>query len=57
MSRLWKNWTVHNLISHPVSELIYLLSFLIIGREKAEAISGWVHDVTVPEEIVGNGRG
>jgi hypothetical protein len=60
MNKLWKNWTVHNLISqisHPVSEVLYLISLLFVGREKAENISGWIHDVTLPDQVRGTGRG
>jgi len=57
MNKLWKNWTVHNLISHPVSEVFYLISLPFVGREKAENISGWIHDVTLPSQVRGTGRG
>jgi len=57
MNKLWKNWTVHNLLSHPVSEVLYLISFPFVGREKAENISGWIHDATLPDHVRGTGRG
>ena len=57
LKKLWKNWTVHNIISHPVSEVLYLLSLPFAGREKAENISGWIHDVTLPDQVRGTGRG
>ena len=57
LNRLWKNWTVHNIISHPVSEVLYLISLPFVGREKAENISGWIHDVTLPDQVRGTGRG
>lgn len=52
MSRLYKNWTVHNLIAHPLSEIVWLLS---LGM--AKKTSGWIHDVTLPENPEDNGRG
>jgi hypothetical protein len=52
MKKLYKNWTVHNLFSHPVSEVVYLLSF-----GKAERLANWIHDVTVPDHKKGTGRG
>ena len=52
MKRIYKNWTVHNLIAHPLSEIIWLLTF-----GKAERLSGWVHDVTLPPHNEGEGRG
>ena len=42
-------WTLHNVVSHPLSELMYLT-----GLERA---SNWIHDVTVPEHESGTGRG
>ena len=57
MNKLWKNWTVHNIISHPVSEVLYLICLPFVGREKAENISGWIHDVTLPDQVRGTGRG
>lgn len=52
MNKLYKNWTVHNLIAHPLSELIYLFS---LG--KAHKLGNWVHDVTIPKHEKGTGRG
>ncbi len=57
MSRLWKNWTVHNIVGHPISEIVYLLSFPLFGRKKAENFSGWIHDATIPDQERGTGRG
>jgi hypothetical protein len=50
IEKLWRNWTVHNLISHPLSEVVWLVT-------RSEKWSGWVHDVTVPEHEKGTGRG
>ena len=50
LSRMLKNWTVHNLISHPLSEVVYLLT-------RREDWAGWVHDITVPDHNKGTGRG
>ena len=52
MSKLWRNWTVHNLIAHPLSEIVYLLSF---GR--AVKWSDFIHDSTIPQHADGEGRG
>jgi hypothetical protein len=49
MKKLYKNWTAHNLISHPLSEVAYLLGF--------KELSGWIHDVTIPDHTPGTGRG
>ena len=42
-------WTLHNLVAHPLSELVYLIGF--------EQASNWIHDVTAPEHDPGTGRG
>jgi hypothetical protein len=44
-------WTTHNLIAHPLSEII----FLVTGN--ADGLSGWIHDVTIPQHEKGSGRG
>ena len=42
-------WSLHNLVAHPLSELIYLIGF--------EKVSNWIHDITIPEHESGTGRG
>lgn len=42
MSKLWKNWFVHNAIGHPAMAVLDLL-----GLERAAA---WAHEVTLPPE-------
>lgn len=42
-------WTLHNLVAHPVSELLYQAGFDDWGN--------WLHDVTVPTHVKGTGRG
>jgi hypothetical protein len=48
MSKIYKNWFVHNMIAHPLSELTYW-AVRPFGIRKAEDISGYVHDSTIPE--------
>ena len=48
MSFVYRNWTVHNLIGHPLSEVFYWISMPLVGKEKAENVSGWFHDLTIP---------
>ena len=55
MSRLWKNWAVHNLIGHPLSEIIYWI-VRPFSKLRAEVVSGWIHDETLPDEYE-QGRG
>lgn len=49
LSSFYKNWTFHNIVAHPLSEILHLLGF-----EKA---GGFVHDATVPSHTAGTGRG
>ncbi len=48
MRKLWKNWSVHNLIGHPASEIVYLVLRLPLGRDRAQCAASRVHDFTVP---------
>ena len=57
MSFIYRNWTVHNLVGHPLSEVSYLVSLPFVGKNKAEGISGWVHDATLPVHESATGRG
>jgi hypothetical protein len=42
-------WTLHNLVAHPLSEVVYQVGF--------EGASNKIHDATVPEHAPGTGRG
>jgi hypothetical protein len=57
MKKLYKNWFVHNMIGHPLSEVAYWVALLILGKDRAYDVSGAVHQATVPEHIKGEGRG
>ena len=61
MKKIYKNWTVHNLIAHPVGEIIYLstrVSKKLIGRgQRLYDFQNWLHDVTIPQHQQGTGRG
>ena len=47
-------WSLHNLIAHPLSELVYLVG---LGTSPFEQAANWIHDITVPDHITGDGRG
>lgn len=55
MKFLYKNWFLHNIVSHPLSELLYWLC-LPFGKDRAESVCNAVHDFTVPIDFE-NGRG
>ena len=42
-------WTAHNLVAHPISEVAYQCGF--------ENMSNYVHDRTVPRHTSGTGHG
>ena len=42
-------WTAHNLIAHPLSEVLYQMGF--------EHLSNLIHDWTIPAHEPGTGRG
>ena len=42
-------WTIHNVVAHPLSELLYQLGFEDWGNR--------IHDETVPYHESGTGRG
>lgn len=44
-----RSWPVHNLIAHPLSEIAWWL-VRPFGADKAERLSNWIHDSTVPKE-------
>jgi hypothetical protein len=44
----WR-WTVHNLVAHPLSEVLFQVGF--------RRWSDLIHDVTVPAHEPGTGRG
>jgi hypothetical protein len=54
--RLVKNWTVHNLICRPLSEIVYLL-LVSFSRDAAICLSGAIHDLSIPEDHNEDGRG
>jgi len=49
-------WAMHNLVSHPLSQIIWWIS--LFGFFKSIALFGdWVHDCTVPDHKEGEGHG
>ena len=47
MSIIWRNWFVHNLIGHPLSEIVYWI-VRPFGRPRALVASDYIHDTTLP---------
>ena len=54
--KLFRNWTMHNLFSHPISELVYLV-VNPLSSNLADKWSGAIHDCTIPDHEKGTGRG
>ena len=47
MTKIYKNWLVHNVIAHPVAEMAYWALYLF-SPLRASRLSMWIHDVTCP---------
>jgi len=43
-------WTAHNLVAHPLGELVYIFT----GHQR---FGNWLHDATLPTHVHGDGRG
>ena len=48
MKILYKNWFVHNMFAHPLSEVVYWL-VRPFGRARAKKVGDAVHDCTIPQ--------
>jgi len=48
MSIFYRNWPVHNMIAHPLMEILYW-ACRPFGQAAAKRISQCVHDLTVPD--------
>ena len=55
LENIWRNWTVHNLLSHPLSEMVYLV-VKPFSAFYADKWSGSVHNFSVPMDFE-DGRG
>ncbi len=42
-------WTFHNVIAHPLSELLYQFGYEDLGNR--------LHDWSIPDHVSGEGRG
>ena len=52
-----KTWFFHNLIAHPLCEIVYWL-VRPFGKDRAEDAAGRIHDATLPPvRWPGDGRG
>ena len=56
MKRLYKNWFVHNMFAHPLSEIAYWI-VRPFGAAKASQVAGAIHDASIPDHVKGEGRG
>lgn len=52
--RFWRSWTVHNLIAHPLAEILHWLGLIFGG---GDALGNRIHDATLPAHESGTGRG
>lgn len=56
MKKLYKNWFVHNVVGHPLSEIVYQVLKVLTNESIAEEYCGKIHDATIPEDYE-EGRG
>lgn len=49
ISKLYRNWPVHNIIGHPACEITFILLRLCRCKDASE-IAAKVHHATVPED-------
>lgn len=47
---MFKTWSMHNLVGHPASEIVFWIVLPIWGRDRADRVRNAVHDATLPEE-------
>lgn len=57
MTWVYKNWFIHNMVGHPMSEIAYWVFFCLKGEKAAEDIAGMIHEATIPPHEPGTGRG
>ena len=48
-NKIFRNWFIHNVIGHPVSEMLYWV-ILPFDPIKASVASVWFHDATCPNK-------
>ncbi len=49
MNKLWKNWTVHNVICHPLAQIIYCL-LRPFSINHADRVYALIHNSSLPEK-------
>ena len=50
MKKLYKNWFIHNVFGHSISELLYWIIITFGGATRASRASVWFHDITCPNK-------
>ena len=47
-------WMVHNLIAHPIGQVLYMLGWVV---PRMQVWGDWLHDATIPKHTRGEGHG
>lgn len=55
MKKMYRNWFIHNVVSHPLSEICFWPLRLLFGFEAATELAGKIHDFSLPQNPE-NGR-
>ena len=51
MNSIYRNYFVHNMVAHPLHEIVYLtMRLLMFGKSRSRRVSDWIHDVTIPSK-------
>jgi len=50
MKKIYKNWFIHNVFGHSISELLYWV-ILPFNSPLASRASIWFHDATCPSKV------
>lgn len=53
--RIVRSWPMHNLVAHPLSELLHWAGVIFGGD--GDDLGGRLHDATLPSHEPGRGRG
>jgi len=49
INKIYKNWFIHNVFGHSISELLYWV-LRPFGEIRASMASVWFHDITCPNK-------
>jgi len=48
--KLIRSWPMHNLVAHPLAEIVYWTMFLLTNKSVAKKAFNVIHDGTLPNQ-------